>query len=283
MKRNLVNDTVPSYNWRLYNSHRLGVPERRERWVAMSELRKEQQFAIGAVSRHFSATWQSGDGPPDAYMTVGGRRIALDVAVIAQQRPVRKRVAKARLREDVVTRRVLCHIESALRAHVPDGKTIILTLGAPIRVPNKLLAALTDTLLTYLGSGAEETEEKKSILGNRVRFRVLNDNSKWKAKVIGFVFSGDPEPGILASAMRSLHDEIAAKAKTRMPERFVGDRWLVLGNDHWIADIKTYRRAYSQLSPPHNFRRILMLLDGGRVEDLGGDLSAGQLGTHWSP
>ena len=233
-----------------------------------SLLRKAEQFAIGAVARHFSATWQSGDGPPDAYMTVGGRRIALDVAVIAQQRPGRKRVAKARLREDVVARRVLRDIESALRAHVPDGKTIILTLGAPIKVPKKLVAALTNTLLTYLKSGAEEAEEKKTILGNRVRFRVLNDNSKWNAKVIGFVFSGDPEPGILANAMRSLHGEIAAKAKTRMPERFAGDRWLVLGNDHWIADIKTYRRAYSQLSPPHNFRKILMVFDGGRVEAL---------------
>lgn len=234
----------------------------------MSELRKAEQFAIGAVAGHLSTTWQSGDRPPDAYMTVGGRRIALDVAVIAQQRPLRKRVAKARLREDAVALRVLRDIESALRAHVPDGKTIILTLGAPIKVPKKLLGALTDTLLTYVESGAEESEEKRTILGNRVRFRVLNDNSKWNAKVIGFVFSGDPEPGILADAMRSLHDAIAAKAKIRMPERFSGDRWLVLCSDHWIADIKTYRRAYCLLSPPDTFRRILMVLDGGRVEVL---------------
>jgi hypothetical protein len=235
----------------------------------MSELRKAEQFAIGAVARHCSATWQSGNGPPDAYMTVGGRQIALDVAVIAQQRPGRKGVfAKARLREDVVARRVLCDIESALTAHVPDGKTIILTLGAPIKVPKKLLAALTNTLLIYLESGAEEAEERRTILGNRVRFRVLNDHSKWNAKVLGFVFSGDPEPGMLANVMRSLHDEIAAKARTRVPESFAGDRWLALGNDHWIADIKTYRRAYSLLSPPHNFRKILMVLDGGRVEVL---------------
>jgi hypothetical protein len=100
--------------------------------------------------------------------------------------------------------------------------------------------------------------------------------------VIGFVFSGDPEPGILANAMRSLDDEIAAKAKKLMPERFAGDRWLVLDNDHWIADIKTYRRAYSQISPPHNFRKILMVFDGGRVDCLGGDLSVGS-SSLWQP
>jgi hypothetical protein len=42
----------------------------------------------------------------------------------------------------------------------------------------------------------------------------------------------------------------------------------VLDNDHWIADIKTYRRAYSLLSPPHNFKKILMVFDGGRVDAL---------------
>lgn len=163
---------------------------------------------------------------------------------------------------------VLRDIESALAAHVPDGKTVILTLGAPIKVPSKLDAALTNVLRASLESGAEGVDEKKTILGNRVRFRVLRDSSKWNAKMIGFVFSGDPEPGTLANAMHWLHDEIAAKAKRRMSKKFTGERWLVLGGDHWIADVKTYRRVYAHLSPPHNFRKILMVLDGGRVETL---------------
>ena len=71
---------------------------------------------------------------------------------------------------------------------VPYAETKIRTgrrsrkLGAPIKVPKKLLAALTNTLLNYLESGAEEAEVKKTSLGNRVRFRVLNDNSNWNAK-----------------------------------------------------------------------------------------------------
>jgi hypothetical protein len=236
--------------------------------VTMPELTKAEESAVEAVARRFSATWQSGEGPPDAYLRVDGRKIALDVAVVAQQGHRGKRVAKPRLREDRVAQRVLRDIESALRAHVPDGKSIIVTLGAPIKVPNQLLAALTDMLLKYLESGAQEIEEKKTILGNRVRFRVVNDGSKWNAKVIGFVFSGDPEPGALADAMRSLHRAVAAKANRRLREGFDGDHWLVLDSEHWIADIKTYRRAWSQVSPVHNFRKILMVFDGRRVETL---------------
>ena len=232
-----------------------------------AELRKAEQLAIEAVARHFSATWQPGDGPPDAYLVADARRIALDVAIVAPQPPGRGPVTKARMREDKVALRVLRDIESALRAEVPDGKTIIFTLGAPIKVPAKLVAALTSTLQIYFANGAEEVDEQETILGNRVRFRVLNDQSTWNEKVIGFVFSGDPAPGDLASAMRSLHDEIAAKAKVPMPKGFAGDRWLVLSSDRWIADVKTYRRACSLLSLTADFRRVLML-DGGRVEVL---------------
>lgn len=155
-------------------------------------LNKTKQFAVGAVARHFSADCRIGAGPPDAYAVVSACRIALDVAVITQPPRVRP-FSAARLREDAVARRVLRDIESALQAHVPNRKSIILTLGAPIKVPKKLIAALTKLLLDYIQSGVEEREESRTVLGNRIRFRVLNQHLRWNAKVIGFVFSGDPK------------------------------------------------------------------------------------------
>ena len=226
----------------------------------MSESGRAVPFAIETLARHhMSPPWQRGEGPPDAYLTVRGRRIALDVAVMTEPGPRGKRVAKARLREDVVARRVLRDLEGALRPHVPKGKTVIVTLGAPIRVAKKLVAVLTNLLLGYLESGRQDVDEKRTILGNRVRFRVLGTDPKWKVGVIGFVFTGDPAPSGLASAMRALHDAIGAKAKRRMPGRFAGERWLVVVNDDWIADIKTFRRAYSVLPAQQGFTRIWMI------------------------
>jgi hypothetical protein len=235
----------------------------------MPEPKHAQQTVIEVVAKQFSATWQSGEGPPDAYLTVRGRKIALDVATIAAPPGSRQKLTvKARLREDVVAQRVLTDLEAALQAHVPKGKSVILTLGAPIKVPSKLVIALTNLIATYLESGTEEIEEKKAILGNRVRFRVTSPNSRWTAKVIGFVFTGDPTPGALANTMRSLHDEIASKAKGHIPRTFSGPRWLVLCSDNWIADIKTYRRAFSQLSIPHSFNQVLLVFGGRKVETL---------------
>lgn len=232
----------------------------------MSELSQAQRFALEAIAKHFSAPWQRAEGPPDAYVTVAGRPVGVDIAVMAPQRLSRSNVPKARFRDDAAARRVLRGLETALRGLVPDGKTLVLTLGAPIKEPKKVLGALTEMLAAYLKSGAEEVEKKKTLLGNRVRFLVAGDGLR-NSKLTGFVFSGDPKPGVLLNVMRSLQDEIAAHAKKRLPEGFSGDRWLALVSDRWIADIKTYRRMYSQLSIPDRFTKVLML-DGGRVENL---------------
>jgi hypothetical protein len=234
-------------------------------------MRSAQQSAIEAVAKHFSATWESAAEPSDAYLTVRGQKIALGIAVLSQQSSRQKSVTKVRLREDKVAQRVLRDLESALHAPEPAGKSVILTLGAPIKVSRKLVVALTDVLVTYLESGSVEVDEKRTILGNRVRFRVLRLTSKWPAKVIGFVFTGDPAPGVLASTITSLHDEIVAMAKRRPPKGFSGDRWLVLVSDNWIADVKTYRRAYSLLSPSHDISMILMVSVSGRIEVLAGN------------
>jgi hypothetical protein len=234
-------------------------------------MRSAQQSAIEAVAKHFSATWESAAEASDAYLTVRGQKIALGIAVLSQQSSRQKSATKVRLREDKVAQRVLRDLESALHAHVPAGKSVILTLGAPIKVSRKLVVALTDVLVTYLESGSVEVDEKRTILGNRVRFRVLRVTSKWPAKVIGFVFTGDPAPGVLASTITSLHDEIVAMAKRRPPKGFSGDRWLVLVSDNWIADVKTYRRAYSLLSPSHDISMILMVSVSGRIEVLAGN------------
>jgi hypothetical protein len=229
---------------------------------------KSTELVIGAVATHVAGTWEPGDGPRDAYLTVGGTRAALDVALIARSSSQTKPFEKARLREDRVALLVLRNIESDVQAHVPAAKTLIFTLGAPIKEPSKLVDALTKTLVTYFVSGAEEADEKKTILGNRVRFRVLDDGAKWSSKALGFVFSGDPLPGALANIARAFHAEIATKAKTRPPKAFSGERWLAVAIENPIADAKTYGRLFSLLPPQIGFARILMVFDTGRVEVL---------------
>ena len=44
----------------------------------MRDLKKQERTAIEAVARRFSATWEKGSDPPNAYIMVAGKRVAVD-------------------------------------------------------------------------------------------------------------------------------------------------------------------------------------------------------------
>jgi hypothetical protein len=68
----------------------------------------------------------------------------------------------------------------------------------------------------------------------------------------------------------ALIEGIGAKAGKRAPARFAGDRWLVLVCEDQLSHIEPYRQVYSQLSIGTDFKKILMVLAGGRIETLTG-------------
>lgn len=222
-------------------------------------LRSAMKITIADVAKHFSATFQEG---PHTYLSIGRRRINVIFSPLDHDP---KPAVTARLREDAVALRVLRGIENALAPHIPNGKSVIITLGAPIKTPRLLMEALTAALKDYVVSGLEETDVKKNILGNRVRFRVMN-NAKWRSKVFGFVFTGDPAPAALANILRSMNREVTKKGGTSV--RFAGDKWLVLCNEKPLANMKTYQNIYSLLAPRHNFKKILILSPDGHVDVL---------------
>ncbi len=256
-----------------------------------SELPSPELCAVQAIAKQYSTTRASGAVRSSAVrlssaarssgaaLIVRGQPVVLEVALMSQAPSSARRGANRRvlprLREDRVAQRVLGDLESKLNPQLNAGRTIILTLGAPIKLASKLVAALTETLEGYLASGAEEVDVSKRILGNRVRFRVMKASSRWTPQMIGFVFSGDPSPGLLASTLGALHEAIAKSPGKRAAARGAGKRWLALVAEGWIADCKTYQRAYAKISPAHRYDRILMVSASGRVDVL---LDASQAG-----
>ena len=133
----------------------------------MSGLGKRERAALEAVARHFSATWEKGEAPPDAYLTIARKRIAVEVTTTKQRIAGRGGLTKPRLRFDRVALRVIRRLQAALSASVPDGTTLILTITAPIRVPSKTAAALEDDIRTYLERKSARGEAKYTIHGNQ--------------------------------------------------------------------------------------------------------------------
>jgi len=161
-------------------------------------------------------------------------------------------------------------LQATLCESVPDGKTVILTITAPIRVPSKTAAALEDKIRTYLARRSAQVEAKDTIHGNQIRVRLVKGGSRRTSKVIGFVHNPDSDPDVLLDITHSLIERIGAKARKGAPARSAGDRWLVLAGEDRLSHIEPYRHVYSQLSIPTHFKKILMVLAGGRIETLTG-------------
>jgi hypothetical protein len=235
---------------------------------ATSQLATAKRMAIDALAKHCLLDWQEGEEPPDAYVLLAGRRIAVDVVMIAGASGKRTGAPEARLREDAVVRRVLPRIENAVCLAVPVGKTFTFTINAPIREPAKLIAALTKMLLTHVESSAGQVEKKVTILGNRVQFCISEDGPRRTTAVTGFVFGNSPPLDVLVDAIRNVSAIVTAQAQKHIPPAFSGDRWLVLAGSGFAADARTYRRICSVLRLPQTFQKILMAREGERIEIL---------------
>jgi hypothetical protein len=233
----------------------------------MRDLKKQERAAIEAVARRFSATWKKGEDPPDAYLTVAGKRVAVVITTLKQVGQGGD--PKPHLRFDKVVTRLMERLQAALGEAVPDGITVLLTVTAPIRLPAKTAAALEDKIHTLLGRRSPGRDQKDTIHGNRVRIRLLRDESKRAPKMIGFVHNPGTDPLLLFNMTADLLGLVSAEAGRRAA-RLAGDRWLVVISALGISCLGAYRHIYSQLRMPTAFKKILMLFGDGRIGMLTG-------------
>lgn len=231
-------------------------------------LNTQEQAAIEAVVEHFSGTWEEGEDPPDAYLVVARQRIAVQVTTVQPRTPEQGRLAKPRLRFDKVALRVLRALQVGLSGSVPDGETVVLTITAPIRLPSKTAAALEDKIRAYLARPSALEDGWETIHENRIRVRLVKSASAGASKVIGFVHNPDSDPDLLLDMTQLLLERIGAAAGKPAPAGSASARWLVLATADGPAQIETYRQVYAQLSISTEFKKILIVLAGGRVEIL---------------
>jgi hypothetical protein len=235
----------------------------------MRNLKTQERIAIEAIARRFSATWEKGSDPPDAYIVLAGKRVAVSIATLRARSNGPGNAAKPGLRFDKVATRLIERLQATLGETVPDGVTVLLTITAPIRLPSKTAASLEDKIQTLLGRGSPGREVQDTIHGNRVQIRLLRDQSERAPKMIGFVHNSDSDPLLLLDMTGELLELFSAEAARRAP-RLAGDRWLVVISARKFSCLGVYRHIYSQLRMATHYEKILMVFGDGRVGTLMG-------------
>lgn len=235
----------------------------------MRDLTKRERAAIEAVVKRFSATWERGSDPPDASITVAGKRVAVDITTLATRGQGPAHAGTPRLRFDKVATRLIERLRGTIAGAVPDGTTVVLTITAPIRVPAKTAATLEERIPALLGRGSPGRDEKDTIHGNRVRIRLVRDASGPAPKMIGFVHNSDCDPRALLKMTREWLEMFRDQAGRRPPGS-AGDRWLVVICARPISDLEAYRSIHSQLRMAAGFKKILIVFGDGSVGMLTG-------------
>lgn len=231
----------------------------------MSGLGAKERAAIEAVAKHFAGTWEAGNAAHGLHLEIGRKRIGVAIVAIKMKPPS---VARApRLRFDRVVLRLVGDVKETLRADAPDGRALVFTLSAPIRLASKTATAIEEKARSLLAR-APRAEIKADIHGNRVRIRCFTHGIRGAAKVIGFVHNPDTDPALLMALTESLIVGLGAAARTRATSS--ASRWLVIASDLPPFLAQTCRHVFEQLSLPMPFERIVMVFGGGRVERLGG-------------
>jgi hypothetical protein len=112
-------------------------------------------------------------------------------------------VSKLGLRFDRVVVRVLRDLRGFAKTRVPTGKTVILTLTAPILTPTRTVAALQPEIDTLLRSGTRDGDRIASVCGNAIRIRVAKHMSSRNHELIGLVHNRDIDSKHLADLVES--------------------------------------------------------------------------------
>ncbi len=237
----------------------------------MRQFTRQEQAALDAVAKRFSAVCENGANPHSAHLVVAGKRIGVDLRTLHSRGIGSTNPAKPRLRFDKEVFRLIGHLQTAVAKSVPGGMSVLLTVTAPIRLGSKTAAALEDKIRALLGSRPPRRDARATIHGNRTRIRFVRIASARAPKLLGFVHNPGTDPVLLFNMTAELLELLSFPSRTR-PRR-VGrrtDRWLVLISPRSSSCLGAYRYIYSRLRIAKGHHKVLMVLGDGSVGMLEG-------------
>ena len=113
---------------------------------------------------------------------------------------VPRRASHFHLRFDKVAVRLIEGLKRGLRADVPYGLAVMVTITAPIRVPARTAAGLEAQVRLLLEKRTGSTEHEGTIHGNRIRIRIARAGSAELPKVSVFVHNPETDSQLILEA-----------------------------------------------------------------------------------
>jgi hypothetical protein len=199
-------------------------------------MREEEKFVIQSIATVYSGDWKPGSDPPDAYLTIADRTIAVEISMLTQH-VTDDRGTRPRLSDDTAAIRLANELDAELKSDVSTGKHIMLVLSSPIRDYRKTKVELKNEIAALLSDSTDLNRAERKILirGNNIEIYLYQSSGNEEKKIVATVKSRASNPSILTNVAYILEDRIKTKAVKCGRLDFTGSIWLALLNDYFCG------------------------------------------------
>lgn len=235
-------------------------------------LKPDEQFVSDSLVKYFGSdavTSQEGEDPPDIYLTINGKKIAVEITRLSPVSFDENGGMQNRNTQDIFGVNLCNELDSKLKSKVPPEIDVVLALHVPVNNPRRYKKELFKLIESILDKEIKVgSRQTASVLGHKVDINFVSNRAHSKKKIVGVIFNDNSNAHILSNAITIMKDRIlekGQKCKNILPS---GTKWLALLNDYWLADSDTYSQAIKSISTKHGFEKIFLVSDHGAVSEL---------------
>ncbi len=229
-------------------------------------MRADEIFVMNALVATFGGSWKPGQDPPDAYLILAGKSIAIEISTLTQHVRNDHGEMVPRLSQDVGAIEICDALDVELRRDIPNGVAVSLVLTAPITKARKLRELLAEEIRRRIRLSSDESSTDLVLGGNPVRLIIHEHSGQEGKKVVGLIVNRNSSADIQVNAWQILEERLKDKSLKCGSLANLDGIWLALLNDYDIlADVDSYRLVFPRINVKHPFQRILLVSTNGQV------------------
>lgn len=223
-------------------------------------MRPDEEYVLAALASKFGGKYIDGEDPPDGYLLLNDRRIAVEVTKLVEHINENGK-RRSRLADDVPISNIAEQLNEELHNLIPKNRWVHLVIPSPIAGINEFKKQLARIIINMIVT--KTYDAVIDILGYIVSINLYKCKHPPKRKVIQAIATQYASTNIQENTLFLLENRITIKNKKCNVNGDIDEYWLALFNTYCMADVNSYRGAYDSLKLKHNFSKIY-LIDGYR-------------------
>ena len=223
-------------------------------------MKPDEEYVLAALASKFGGKYIDGEDPPDGYLLLNNRKIAVEVTKLVEHINENGK-RRSRLADDVPISNIVAQLNEEIGNLIPNNRSIHLVIPSPIKGINEFKKELTRIIINMITT--KTYEAVIDILGYVVAINLYKCQQPPKIKVVQAIATQFASTNIDENTLFLLENRITIKNKICNANGDIDEYWLALFNTYCMSDIESYRGAYESLQLEHNFSKIY-LIDGYR-------------------